>query len=144
MCYQQTSSPYEPKLAVTDTVYPQEIHRPFPWGTSVGVVPLEAEFSPPAEVTVPRRTGTALWLLEIPLDFLSKPCCTVVYVSLEGIFLSTRFKVCEDFLPYPHTILSRADFITNDASVIRLQILGRLSLKKNKTTKQKAQKMKEN
>jgi len=51
-------------------------HEPFPWGTSIGIVHLEAELAPPAEVTVPRHTETALWLLEVALVFPSKPCRT--------------------------------------------------------------------
>lgn len=116
-------------------------HGPFPWGTSIGIVPLEAEFIPPAEVTVPKHTGTALQFLEKPLDFPSKPCHTTVYISIQGISISTRFKVYENFLLSPYARLLWADLITNDARVIRLQILGRLSLKKKNSSTENERKL---
>lgn len=45
----------------------------------------------------------------------------------KGISISTRFKMCENLLAYPHTRLSWVDFIANDARVATLQILAKLS-----------------
>lgn len=81
LCFNRSATSRLPQTQVivgSVSVEPHGEHGLFSWGTRVVIVPLEAEFSPPAQVTVPRHIGTALWLREIPSDFLSKPCHVVV------------------------------------------------------------------
>lgn len=109
-----------------------QIHRRLPGAQALGLYPQILNSLHLQRLTVPKHTGAALQLLEIPLDFSSSPYCAGVYISIWDISISTRFKVWEYFLPYAYTRLSWAGSTANDPRMARLWMLGRMNLRKEK------------
>lgn len=88
---------YEPKLTATATAFNKE-HLctdtgGFLGAQVLGLYPQRLNSLCLQRLTDLKHTGTALWLLETPLDFSSNPWCAGIYISIWDISIITRFKV---------------------------------------------------